>query len=594
MYPPVNRFVNWLLAAVLGVIIILVFQPVKNYEFLRCWDDHIYVLENEAVREFNLAKIATNRVLGNYHPLTLFSYAVQYHLFGANPRGYHVFSLIGHAVNCLLAAWLIGLLTGSSWAGFLAGLIYGLHPLRIEPVAWISAQKDLLATAGALLMIIAYIYFRRTGRRSFLLLSYCSFGAAVLAKATVLLMPLFLMVLDYRLWPIARPRRWRVMLPFAVLGIMVGVMALTSRAVYQTELGESAFGLLTVCRVSVARLFYYFLGRQFLPDTGAGYINLYGIMHNGLPWWSFIAALLVLSVLAWLVIRPGTVAGKLLIAAAFFMLAIMPVLPAMNLGFRADRFVYLASIGIIYLPAEAGIWLARRFKFGALAASLAAIILAAIFAAAAAPRLRSWQDCTTLTRSFTETYPNDPTAWMTRGLAHADRLDYPRAEEYYTRSLTLNPGYALVYNLRGLVRHRQGRFEPALDDFTRAVETDPHYAEAWYNRGNLYYDLGRIPDALNDYTRAVMLDSSHAETFYNRGNCRARLGDFEAALDDFDQVLLIDPRHHRARINRARLYFVLGDFANAYSDVLKLKEEGAPVDPAFFDTLTKLLTTFKK
>lgn len=587
---PVNRFANWLLTAVLGVIVILVFLPVKDYEFLRCWDDHSYVLENESVREFNLTKIFTSRVLGNYHPLTLLSYAVQYRLFGANPGGYHVFSLIGHTVNCLLAAWLISLLTGSSWAGFLAALIYGLHPLRIEPAAWISAQKDLLAAAGALLMIIADIYFRRTGRRLFLLLSYLCYGAAVLTKATVLFMPLFLVVLDHHFLPLTRPRRWRAMLPFTVVGIIVGVMAVASRAVYQTELGEAAFGFQTGFRVSVARLFYYFLGRQILPDAGAGYINIYRIVHCGLPWMPFIAALLVLSALAWLIIRSSTVSGKLLMAAAFFMLAVIPVLPAMNLGFRADRFVYLASIGIFYLPAEAGIWFARRFKYGALVASLAAVILAAILAGVTSTQLGIWQNCATLTRSFTEVYPDDPTAWMNRGLVHAERLDYPRAEEYYTRSLTLNPDYALVYNLRGLVRHRQGRVEPALDDFTRAVEIDPQYAEAWYNRGNLYYDLGRIVEALNDYTRTVMIDSSHAETFFNRGNCRVRLGDFKAAIDDFNRVLIIEPRHRRARINRARLYFNLGDFINAYSDILRLKEEGVPIDPVLLDTLTRLLT----
>jgi len=588
-----DRTTNWLLAAALGVTVALVFLPVVRFEFLRCWDDHTYILGSEAVREFKLGQITTEYVLGNYHPLTIFSYAVQYQLFHDDPAGYHVVNLIFHVINCLLVYWLISLLTKRRWTAVLTALLFGLHPLRVEPVAWISGQKDLLAATGIMIMMIAYCYYRPSGRRIMLPLSVIAYAAAALAKASVLFVPILLPVIDRLRQEPPRSTHYRTMLPYAVIALGLGVMAILARVSYQSQLGEAAMPVLWTALIAIIRLVFYFSGRIFLPDAGAYYLNIYYITRSGVHLVSLLVSVAVILILAATVVSSRKHTSRIIFGAVFFLAAILPALPAMNLGYSADRFTYLASVGILYVFAEYVGWLTDRSSRGALWIRYTGIIMIAtiimVMAYGVRVRLPAWRDCRSLTRYFTEIYPDDPTAWMNRGLAFADRLDYVRADEYYTRALTFNPNYALVYNLRGLIRARRDSVQAALVDFTRAVTIDPRYAEAWYNRGNLYYDRNHLAEAMADYTRAVELDATHAETFFNRGNCRARLGDLAGAIDDYSRTVSIDPGHLRARFNRARAYFAAGNYRSAYVDLMNLQAAGVPVDPAFVDTLSKLM-----
>ncbi len=588
-----DNYKNWLLAAALGLTVTLVFLPVTSFEFLRCWDDHTYILDNAAVREFDLARLATDYVLGNYHPLTMLSYAVQYKFFHDSPAGYHAVNLAVHVINCLLVFWLILLITKRRWTAVLTAVLFGLHPLRVEPVAWISGQKDLMSAAFILLMIIAFWYFRVTGRNRFLLASILLYGAGLLTKATVLFSPVILVVLDRFINKPVRPIPWRRFLPYVLIGLCLGTFALKARSSYQGELGEAVLPVLSTFMAAAIRLVFYFGGRIFLPDAGAYYLNMYYLSRSGLPLVSFMTSLAIILIMAAAVAMSRKYTGRVIWGGVFFTAAILPALPAMNLGFSADRFTYLASIGILYALAEYVRWCADRFyhhvRWARYTVTATTIAIVLVMTYGVRVRLPVWRDCLSLTRYFTGTYPDDPSAWMNRGLASADRLDYGAADEYYTRALALNPGYALVYNLRGLTHLHGDTDEVALADFTLAVTIDPQYAEAWYNRGNLQYDQGRLAEAASDYTRAIELDSTHAEAFFNRGNCRARLGDLAAAIDDYTRAVIIDPAHIRARFNRARAYFGTGDLRSAYADLMDLRSAGVPVDPAFVDTLIKLM-----
>lgn len=185
---------------VLTLIVGFTFLPTVNAGFVKSWDDAFYVTANPMIQSLtpgNLARVATAFLLGNYHPLTMMVFAVQYRAFGLDAQGYHAVSVILHVVNCLLVFWLIFLVWGNIPAAFLSGLLFGLHPLRVESVAWISDQKDLLCAGLALLAIIGYIYFRRRGRIAFYLLSLLAFILSLLAKASALLLPFFLLMTDY-------------------------------------------------------------------------------------------------------------------------------------------------------------------------------------------------------------------------------------------------------------------------------------------------------------------------------------------------------------------------------------------------------------
>ncbi len=149
-----------ILLILLLIFVFFIYSPAINYDFLSCWDDHIYTVENQMVQEGmkpgNISQIFGSFLLGNYHPLTLLSYALDYSTHGFQPWYFHLVNLLIHLLNCLLLFALIYRISRRSAVALISVLIFAVHPLRIEPVAWISGRKDLLAATFAFFSLIAY------------------------------------------------------------------------------------------------------------------------------------------------------------------------------------------------------------------------------------------------------------------------------------------------------------------------------------------------------------------------------------------------------------------------------------------------------
>jgi len=576
---------------VLALIAGFVFLPVVNADFVKSWDDASYVTANPMIQSLtpsDLVRAATAFLLGNYHPLTMMVFAVQYQFFGLNARGYHAVSVILHVVNCLLVFWLIYLVWGNIPAAFLSGLLFGLHPLRVETVAWISDQKDLLCAGFALLAIIGYINFRRRNRIAFYLLALLAFILSLLAKASALLLPVFLLITDY-----VRDRRiGRRMildtLPFFGVSLILGAVSLAARGSYQGQLAEHVFSIGQKALIGVDRLVYYFLGRNFFPNIYP-YLNTYDIARNGLPIAPTVIAFAILAVIVFGVILSLKRTKKIAWSFGFFAIFIFPAFFTVSLGYSADRFTYLPAVGVAFLGQVYFQWLYRRVYREARIIKYAIIGLVvglvAVLAVMTRQAMTNWRDSVRLTDYFVKIYPEDPTAYLNRGLAYQDANEFPAAIADFSSALVINPGYAEAYNRRALVFYEIGDFERAIIDFSAAVRIDPNYAEVYYNRGNVFYDMKVFNEAEADYTRAIKFDSTRAELFYNRGNVRARLGGAEPAISDYSRAVALDPSHARAYYNRAISYLLLKNYKAAYRDIERSIDLGFKVNPALVDSL---------
>jgi len=580
---------------ILSAVGALVFLPAVNAGFVKSWDDDKYVVDNPLVQSMsagNLAKIATSFLLGNYHPLTLTVFAVQYQLFRLDARGYHAVSVTLHLLNCLLVFWLIYLIAGNLPAAFLAGLIFGLHPLRVESVAWISDQKDLLAAGFALLTIIGYLYFRKDRRIAFYILALLSFTLSLLAKASALFTPLILLLVDFNRDRKFDKRKILDTIPFFFVALILGILSLAARNSYQSQLGEHVFTIGQKIVIGIDRLIFYFIGRNFFPGPYP-FLNTYYLARNGLPVVPTVIAATILAGLVFAVIYSLRFTKKILWAFAFFGIFILPAVFAVSLGYSADRFIYLPAVGIAFLAGEYIVWLYgtlyRKTRIARYLIIAFSFGLIAILAVMTRQGISVWRDSLSLTDHFVKTYPDDPTAYLNRGLAFQEAKKSERAIADLGQSLAINPEYAEAYNRRALIYYRIRNYERAIADFSSAVRIDPNYAEVYYNRGNLYYDLAAFTEAETDYTRAIALDPSRAETFYNRGNVRARLGDVGKAIDDYTRAIALDPGHTRAYYNRAVSYYLLKEYKSAYEDFQKLIALGVKLNPAVLDTLQKYM-----
>ena len=188
----------WLFAALVFGLLLAVFGVSLANDFVR-WDYGLLIYENPAIREItfhSLKTIFTTFDPELYIPFTLFNYQVLYAVFGQHAWGYHLWSLLLHTSNALLGAWLISWITGNKKIGFVAGLLFAVHPIQVEAIAWASALKDQLSTLFYLLALIAYLHHRDLDSKRGYWLSLVFMALGLLSKVMVVTLPITLLLLD--------------------------------------------------------------------------------------------------------------------------------------------------------------------------------------------------------------------------------------------------------------------------------------------------------------------------------------------------------------------------------------------------------------
>src|SRR6187549_2618519 len=211
----------------LGVILLLsfvIYLPVFNNKFL-AWDDNLYIKDNPLIYSINLKDIFSQYVMGNYHPLTILTFAIEYQFFGLNETGYHVINLLLHLLNVVLVFYVINLLVNNPTVALVAALLFGIHPLHVESVAWAAELKDLLYTFFFLASYIFYLKYLTSPQKKLYVLSLLLFFLSLLSKAMAASLPAVLILTDYFKGRKINTKTLLEKLPFILLSIGFGIVA---------------------------------------------------------------------------------------------------------------------------------------------------------------------------------------------------------------------------------------------------------------------------------------------------------------------------------------------------------------------------------
>ena len=250
-------------ACLILVIVSLSFLPSLKCGLVN-WDDDRYLSNTPAVQSLSLTTVkeaSTSFFIGHYQPLTILSYALDYHFYKLNPYHYHLTNLILHLLNSLLVFYLIYLLSGNIIVSFITAILFGLHPLHVESVAWVSERKDVLYSFFFLLSCITYLYYLTKGNKhKYYILSLFLFLCSLLSKSMAVTLPLLLLLIDYYLK--RKPNKTLLLdkIPYFFLSIIFGIIAIFGVGI-RPKVGFSLFGALSAA--SYATVFY--LGKLFLP-----------------------------------------------------------------------------------------------------------------------------------------------------------------------------------------------------------------------------------------------------------------------------------------------------------------------------------------
>lgn len=605
----------------MSLFVLLVYIPALSNGFVN-WDDYDYVRDNAAVRSLDF-RFMHWAFLGyhnaNWHPLAWISHAIDYKLWGLIPAGHHLTSVVLHAFNTFLVVmFCLALLrkvnaaaespqTGRKTiaAAAIAGLIFGLHPIHVESVAWISERKDVLCALFYLAGLISHIRytdaadsgsdgrkcFRRVDIRRYAY-TLVLFVFALMSKPMAISFPFILLILDW--YPLGRFRgrinMMRVLsekLPFISLSFVSGVLTISAQ---KSAIGDlNAYPLSDRLLTAFKALFVY-LCKMALPFNLSPFYSypVYGKVSLFSPGYLVPVIIVTATTIACFAVARSRPAWLALWGC--YAISLLPVLGIVQAGMQAmaDRYMYLPGIGPILLFAAGTSSLYEKAfasgNFSRRAALAFSVVLIISLSAATIKQTGIWKDSAVLWSRAIELNPKTAYfAYKSRGSFYLETgrgqdalADFNKAALYSVPK----PDKALLYRARAAADIKLGRYDDALNDFDTAIALDPKSRNAYSSRGKLKADLGRFDDALADYSAAIGLKSDSSEAYVNRGLIYLQTGRNEEALRDFTTALSLDPAtNFKAYSERAIVNKRMGRYEAAINDYLR----AADINPGSAD-----------
>jgi tetratricopeptide (TPR) repeat protein len=586
----------------LALAVLAVYSPLRHCNFVN-YDDNDYVFANNMVKRGltwpSIVWAFTTLDAKIWHPLTWLSYLLDSQIYGLNPAGYHLTNLLLHLANSILLYLLLQRMTKASWPSALAAAFFGLHPLHVESVAWISERKDVLSALFWMLSVLSYVRYVEEIKlgslksRRYYLWSIVLFALGLMAKPMLVTLPFVLLLLDY--WPLQRGRgSFRRLLtekaPFFMLAAAASVVAfLVARhgGAVEALAGMPLGARLANVPISYAR----YIGKTFWPVHLA---VLYPVQRHW-PLWEVAGASLFLALVTILGIWRRRAQPYLAVGWFWFLGMLVPVigLVQVNSMSMADRYDYLPGIGLsimliwaagerlprsaIETPAalggQSGLCRRRREEsafqapvvLGCLADLCrrrreespfqAPVVLGCLAVAgcmaATWVQVSYWKDSETLFRHAIESTEGNGIMESNLGnlLYQEGRLE--EALPYLERAVVSTPGLAKAHYNLGNALLARGRAAEALAQFEIHVKMTPDDPVAQYNLGNVLLSQGRAGEAIPHLQTAVALTPLAADYHYKLANALVRSGRAGEGISQYEEALSILPDHILACNNLA-------------------------------------------
>jgi len=549
--------------ALLACACILVYAQTSSFGFI-LYDDPTYVRDNPHIRSgITLEALGwslTSTYAANWHPLTWVSHMLDVELFGMDPGTHHLVNALFHTLNTLLLFGVLVSMTGDTLKSAFVAAVFGVHPLHVESVAWISERKDVLSTLFWMLTLLAYArYATRPGKGRFALVT-AGYGLGLMAKPMLVTLPFVLLLLDF--WPLRRlPKAgpaqgwpvWKDIAPLLreklPLFILAGLSCVVTFYAQKTqgamlaqehlELGTRLANALVSYTAYIAKSFWPLNLAMFYPHPER--VDVLRAAGSGLALAALSAAFLL----------PARRLPFLATGWLWYLGTLVPVIGIVQVGSQAmaDRYTYVPQIGLAIMlawgvPALLG---PRRVLRGcAVAAAMAALV---VLTRLAWVQTSSWKDSITLFTRAIEVTGENYLASNNLGVALSEQGDTEAAMARYRESLRIRPDYVLARNNLAKALLRKGASGEAASLCSGTVRIDPGNAEARNCLGLALFGQGRHAEAEAAYREAIRLRPGYPDAYNNLGVLLSVLGRYGEAAELLKQALALDPGSARFGVN---------------------------------------------
>jgi tetratricopeptide (TPR) repeat protein len=502
-----------LLAAALVLLTLVAFLPALRGGFV--YDDIRYVTANEQVRggvgAAGLRWAFTSTYASNWHPLTWLSHQLDVGLFGLDPRGPHLVNLALHAANAALFFLLLNAATGRLWRSLFAAALFALHPLRVESVAWVAERKDVLSVFFGLLALGAYRRgLARTGRPG-MALAALGLALSLLAKPTLVTLPLLLLLLDW--WPLGRRARPGAGSPWArLVGEKAPLFALAALSAAATLFAQRqampVLELLAIpARLEVAlRAVFTYLGRSLWPAGLSVFYPFPGSFHP--PAACALAVALLLAVAAALILRRPL--PELAVGWLWYLVALVPVIGLVQVGAQssADRYTYVPSLGL----AVAGSWMVARLAGGRrLPLAAAGAVALSCLAALSFRQATFWEDNATLFRHAAAVTPGNHLAHFNLAVVLGEAGDAEGSIWNLRQAVAFRPDFVAALAALARALEARGDAAEAAFHYRQVLRVEPGNAAAHYHLGVIHAQRGEVEEAARRFREALRLEPGLTE-----------------------------------------------------------------------------------
>ncbi len=630
------------------LITFFVFKHSLNLNFVN-WDDPYNILENETLRLFSsswdwekVKIIFQSNVIGNYNPLPVFTFALEKYFFAPDPVLkpfiFHFDNLCLHLL-CTFFVYLLFIKLGlSNTAAFIGALLFGIHPMRVESVAWITERKDVLYGMfflGALLTYITYLNSEKYKKNWYILTILLSI-LSCFSKVQAVTLPLTMVAIDFyfkRKWTSPKILIFEK-LPWWILSLAFGIINiyfLSKQNSINSDQSVVSFNFIDKLAVGAYSYAIYIIKWIFPYKMSP----LYPYPPK-LPIQAYVSLAIVPILLA--VFLVWTIRQKkydLLFGWSFFTFNVMFLLQILGAGqgFLADRFTYIAYIGLFFIMIKGYDWIIQKKPMFKIPLQLFAGLYLGLFSFITIKQIKIWEDSGTLWEHVKIYYPDSPLAWKQAGNYYRDdKKDFAKAAENYKQAIKMDPKEPYTYNglakvyldmafrldpkrinfkqeqnelvqlaiqnykssiekdsisgqldkkitgeinvNRGVAYAVLGNMEQALKDLTKGIMIYPSNINGYLNRGLIYFNTNQFELSIKDHDEYLKLNPYNADMYYGRGLCKFGLGRNEDAIIDYNKAIAIKNTVALYYLGRSRAYRMTGNINSSINDAKQAKKMG--------------------
>ncbi|TAH19361.1 MAG: tetratricopeptide repeat protein [Cytophagales bacterium] len=549
----------------LVIIVFIVMSPAMNNNFIN-WDDEPYITKNEVVKKApfsNLEEIFTHKINNFSVPLTLLSFQIEYYFFGLNPFPYHFNNLLLHLLNVVLMYFFIRKLVvspteTSQTTAFFVALLFGIHPMNVESVAWATERKDLLYTFFALLTLLQYVYIIENQSAKILSqlkskhywLSILFFVLSLLSKPQAIFLPALLLLIDYWkqpegknvIWSVLSPSKLFSKFPYFIISFLAGLYLLLNvgTKVYEKSIDYTFFEKFLFSCYQIG----LYLVKFFFPFQLSNFYEYPTKSGSFYPMIFYITPFVLIGLLSWLFWKFRT--NKAVIFGLLFYFAnifIFLQVFSVNTGIAYERFNYLAYNGLFFIVV---IFLQRITLTDLGKLGLFAYLL--LFGVLSFQRCKIWQNDIVFFADMARKNPNNVDANKIAIKNMADELmeknQIPAAIEKFTQAMGKDINYEQAYLGRAYAYFISKRYAEAILDYNKALTLGIRPDErnqVIFNRGTCFMNLQNYPQAITDFNALISIAPNYVSAYLNRAFCFGKSGDYERAIADYQTVLQIEP-----------------------------------------------------